>query len=79
MEQQYPLMAVINGILSSISPLFVLVKNSTERDAITDEVPVGTIAYTAGEDNTYVIIPVKEAGTHYVDIHNLQSFHALHY
>lgn len=53
MEQQYPLMAVINGILSSISPLFVLVKNSTERDAITDEVPVGTIAYTAGAANVW--------------------------
>ena len=48
MEQQYPLMAVVNGNLSSISPLLVLVKDSTERDAITDEVPAGTIAYTAG-------------------------------
>ena len=53
MEQQFPLMAVVNGQLSSISPVLTLVKNTTERDAITDKVPVGSFAYTAGFANIW--------------------------
>lgn len=48
MEQQWPLMAVVNGQLGSISPTITLVKDAAERDAKLQDAPPASIAYTAG-------------------------------